>query len=125
MLEPEGFTACRRCRVVRHTASAAWHHCRLLSELVHPIANRALHAQVLGGTSGQSDVGKWQLMMGNACLLLNTLSMAVYYLAVKNLVQRYPAMCVAAWAYITAATLMGLTALTLIPLGSFEVRAPA
>ena len=63
-------------------------------------------------------------MLGNACLLLNTLSMAVYYLAVKQLVQRYPAMCVAAWAYITAATLMGLTALTLVPLGTLLRGAP-
>ena len=64
-------------------------------------------------------------MLGNACLLLNTLSMAVYYLAVKQLVQKYPAMCVAAWAYITAAVLMGITAALAIPLANFEVRSAA
>lgn len=39
----------------------------------------------------------------------------------KQLVVKYPAMCVAAWAYITAAVSMGLTALLFVERSSWEV----
>ena len=39
----------------------------------------------------------------------------------KQLVVRYPAMCVAAWAYITAALSMGLTALLFVERSGWEV----
>lgn len=61
------------------------------------------------------------MVLGNLCLLGNTLAMAVYYLSAKQLVQRYSAMCVAAWAYITAAACMGLTAALFVPLPLWTV----
>ena len=39
----------------------------------------------------------------------------------KQLVVRYPAMCVAAWAYITAALSMGFTALLFVERSGWEV----
>ena len=82
----------------------------------------ALNAlQVWGGSSSQQGADQWQLLLGNVCLLLNTLAMAVYYLCVKQLVQKYPALCVAAWAYIVAALCMGLTAAFAIPTAAFQV----
>lgn len=36
---------------------------------------------------------------------------ALYYILAKHLVQRYNPVCIAAWAYIVAATMMGTTAL--------------
>ena len=60
-------------------------------------------------------------MLGNVCLLCNTLAMAVYYLSAKQLVQRYPAMCIAAWAYITAAAFMGVTAAAFVPIPLWTV----
>ena len=72
----------------------------------------------------QQSGNQWQLLLGNVCLLLNTLAMAVYYLCVKQLVQKYPAMCVAAWAYMVAATCMGLTAACVIPPQAFQVLLP-
>lgn len=68
---------------------------------------------VMGGVSGGGHHTAAEghiMMLGNICLLINTLASAVYYLGAKRLVQSYSAMCVAAWAYITAATCMGLTA---------------
>ena len=50
------------------------------------------------------------MLMGNACLLANTLAMAIYFITAKQLVLKYPPMCVAAWAYITAAVCMGVAA---------------
>lgn len=50
------------------------------------------------------------MLMGNACLLANTLAMAIYFITAKQLVLKYPPMCVAAWAYITAAVCMGAAA---------------
>ena len=49
-------------------------------------------------------------MLGNACLLANTGAMAIYFITAKQLVLKYPPMCVAAWAYITAAVCMGAAA---------------
>lgn len=40
------------------------------------------------------------LLMGNTCLLINTMAMAVYYILAKQAVQRYPAISVASWAYL-------------------------
>lgn len=39
----------------------------------------------------------------------------------KQLVVKYPAMCVAAWAYITAAVSMGVTALLFVERSGWEV----
>ena len=50
-------------------------------------------------------------MLGNLCLIANTLSMAAYYILCKTLVQRYNPIDVTAWAYIAAAFLMGATAI--------------
>lgn len=73
--------------------------------------------QVVGGSGGHSHspAESAHLVLGNVCLLLNTLAMAVYYLSAKQLVQRYSAMCIAAWAYITAAACMGMTAAVFVP----------
>ena len=60
--------------------------------------------------------------MGNLCLLLMAFSNSVYYLAAKQLVLRYSPMCVAAWAYIVAATCMGLTAGVAVERSRWEVR---
>ena len=68
--------------------------------------------QVIGGVSGQhqSKAEGHKLMLGNLCLLANTAAMAVYFITAKQLVLKYPPMCVAAWAYITAAVCMGASA---------------
>lgn len=77
-----------------------------------PMAN--VVPQVLGGvsTSHHTAAEGRNMMVGNICLLANTVSMSVYFLTAKQLVSKYPPMCVAAWAYITAAVCMGLTALS-------------
>ena len=68
--------------------------------------------QVAGGVSGQHQTAAegHRMLMGNACLLANTLAMAIYFITAKQLVSKYPPMCVAAWAYITAAVCMGVAA---------------
>lgn len=66
-----------------------------------------------GGSTHSAEAGN-QMLLGNLCLLANTFSMAVYYLLAKALVQKYNPVCVAAWAYITAAVLMGSTALVTV-----------
>ena len=68
--------------------------------------------QVAGGVSGQHQTAAegHKMLMGNACLLANTLAMAIYFITAKQLVLKYPPMCVAAWAYITAAVCMGAAA---------------
>lgn len=78
---------------------------------------------VVGGSQGShhSSAESTHMVLGNLCLLGNTLAMAVYYLSAKQLVQRYSAMCVAAWAYITAAACMGLTAALFVPLPLWTV----
>lgn len=64
---------------------------------------------VAGGASSASPAkGMTQeqashMLVGDVCLLINTLAMAVYYILAKQLVQRYPAICVAAWAYLVGA----------------------
>lgn len=68
--------------------------------------------QVIGGVSGQhqSKADGHRLMLGNLSLLANTAAMAVYFITAKQLVVKYPPMCVAAWAYVTAAVCMGCSA---------------
>ena len=61
------------------------------------------------------------MLLGNLCLLANTLSMAVYYLLAKSLVQRYNPICVAAWAYVVAAICMGTTAATIVQPADWNV----
>lgn len=41
------------------------------------------------------------MLMGNLCLLINTLAMSFYYILAKQVVQKYHALLVAAWAYLT------------------------
>lgn len=67
-------------------------------------AASASHAP--GVTEAQAD----NMLLGDFCLLVNTLAMAVYYVVSKQMVAKYPPICVAAWAYLVAATCMGLTA---------------
>ena len=43
------------------------------------------------------------MLLGDLCLLVNTIAMAVYYVLSKQMVARYPAICVAAWAYLMGA----------------------
>ncbi|CAK0782743.1 hypothetical protein CVIRNUC_005938 [Coccomyxa viridis] len=77
---------------------------------------------VMGGVGGHHTAAEGRyLMLGNGFLLMNTLAMALYYLSAKQLVMRYPAMCVAAWAYITAALSMGITALLFVERSGWEV----
>lgn len=65
---------------------------------------------VLKGHSNPTAIGS-NIMLGNMCLLANTVAMAMYYILAKQLVTKYSPVCVAAWAYIVAASLMGSTAL--------------
>ncbi|KAK9845426.1 hypothetical protein WJX81_006144 [Elliptochloris bilobata] len=77
---------------------------------------------VLGGVGGHHSPAEGRNMgLGNLCLLLNTLAMALYYLTAKQLVGQYPAMCIAAWAYITAAIAMGATAVLFVERAGWEV----
>lgn len=57
-------------------------------------ASSASHAK--GVTQEQAS----HMLMGDLCLLINTVAMAVYYIVSKQMVQRYPPICVAAWAYL-------------------------
>lgn len=50
------------------------------------------------------------MVIGNLCLLANTLAMAFYFLSTKLLVAKYPPVCISAWAYVGASVLMGITA---------------
>lgn len=59
-----------------------------------------------GVTEAQAD----NMLLGDMCLLVNTVAMAVYYILSKQMVSRYPPICVAAWAYLVAASCMGLAA---------------
>lgn len=65
--------------------------------------------QVAGGVSGQHHTAAegHRMLLGNMCLLANTVAMAIYFITAKQLVMKYPPMCVAAWAYIVAAVCMG------------------
>lgn len=76
----------------------------------------AMLLQVIGGVSGQhqSKADGHRLMLGNMCLLANTAAMAVYFITAKQLVLKYPPMCVAAWAYVTAAVCMGCSAAAVV-----------
>ncbi|CAL8470768.1 g10310 [Coccomyxa elongata] len=77
---------------------------------------------VLGGVGGHHTAAEGRhLMLGNMFLLLNTLAMACYYLSAKQLVAKYPAICVAAWSYVTAALCMGATALLFVEQSGWEV----
>lgn len=62
------------------------------------------------GEHGTQDA-KNGVYMGNFCLIINAMAMAVYYILAKKLVARYSPIQVAAWAYIVAASLMGFAAL--------------
>lgn len=60
-------------------------------------AASASHAP--GVTASQAE----HMLEGDLCLLVNTLAMAIYYIISKQMVARYPAICVAAWAYLVGA----------------------
>ncbi|KAL3162391.1 hypothetical protein ABBQ32_010066 [Trebouxia sp. C0010 RCD-2024] len=66
-------------------------------------------SMVAGGVSGQHHTAAegHRMLLGNMCLLANTVAMAIYFITAKQLVMKYPPMCVAAWAYIVAAVCMG------------------
>eukprot|EP00210_Caulerpa_lentillifera_P008599 g8203.t1 len=51
-----------------------------------------------------------EVLLGNLFLFLNTVAMALYYVFAKPVLGNYPPMAVAAWAYMIAATIMGITA---------------
>lgn len=73
---------------------------------------------VIGGASGvpasataaAAAAISYNMLLGNCCLLANTLAMACYYIVGKQIVGKYPPVAVAAWAYLVAATFMGCTA---------------
>ena len=71
---------------------------------------------MVGGVSGQHHTAAegHRMLLGNICLLSNTVAMAVYFITAKQLVMKYPPMCVAAWAYIVAAVCMGGAAVTFV-----------
>lgn len=71
-------------------------------QVVGGVAGAAAHHAAPGRESGN-------LLMGNACLLLNTMAMAVYYILAKQAVQRYPAISVASWAYLVGELLAAST----------------
>lgn len=84
-------------------------------------------AMVLGGistASHHSAAESRNLLTGNLCLMANTVSMSLYYLNAKKLVQRYSPAAVTAWAYITAASLMGATAAGTISIEQWTVPRP-
>lgn len=64
---------------------------------------------VAGGAAsaahGASADANSHMLLGDLCLLINTMAMAVYYIISKQMVARYPAICVAAWAYLVGAWL--------------------
>ena len=53
-----------------------------------------------------------EMTLGNTCLLINTFAMASYYILSKKLLGKYSPAQVSAWAYIVAASLMGVAAAT-------------
>lgn len=79
--------------------------------------------QVVGGVSGQHQTKAegHKLMLGNMCLLANTAAMSVYFITAKQLVLKYPPMCVAAWAYITAAVCMGASAAAFVDRNQWQM----
>jgi drug/metabolite transporter (DMT)-like permease len=70
-------------------------------------------AMVAGSVAGDGPASEnpQAMYLGNFCILVNAVAMAVYYLLAKKLVTRYSAIHVAAWAYMVAATLMGVAAM--------------
>ncbi len=64
------------------------------------------------------------MLTGNMCLMANTVSMSLYYLNAKRLVQRYSPAAVTAWAYIIAAILMGVTAAATIDVEQWTIPRP-
>jgi len=62
-------------------------------------------------TAGNLEDARQNVYLGNFCLLTNTIAMACYYILAKKLVARYSPIQVAAWAYMVAASLMGIAAL--------------
>jgi drug/metabolite transporter (DMT)-like permease len=69
------------------------------------VAGGAASAAHAHGASAQEASN---MLLGDVCLLVNTLAMAVYYIASKQMVQRYPAICVAAWAYLVGEAVRAL-----------------
>jgi len=71
-------------------------------------------SMVLGGGAelphDDNNTASEGLYLGNACLLVNTIAMAMYYVLGKSVVQRHSPATVASWAYVIAATLMGCAA---------------
>lgn len=51
-----------------------------------------------------------QVVVGNILLFLNTIAMALYYVFAKPVLGNYPPITVAAWGYMIAASIMGITA---------------
>ncbi len=80
--------------------------------------------QVLGGvlkSDAKSGGAGNNMLLGCLCLLANTVSMAAYYILAKHLVQKYNPVCIAAWAYIVAASMMGTTALLTVQRNEWTV----
>lgn len=71
---------------------------------------------VMGGVANSSGAthaaaaARSRMLLGNLCLVVNTAAMAAYYVVSKQAVAKYAAISVAAWAYLAAASLMGVTA---------------
>lgn len=50
------------------------------------------------------------ILIGNFLLFFNTIMVAIYYIYAKPILTNYPPMLVTAWAYVSAAFFMGITA---------------
>lgn len=74
--------------------------------------------------SADSAVGGSNMLLGNLCLVGNTLSMACYFIAAKGLTRGYPPLCLTAWAYMTAACCLLAAVLTTCPLQDWRLPAP-
>jgi drug/metabolite transporter (DMT)-like permease len=65
----------------------------------HPQQQAVTEAEVLRATAADAAEAS-RVLLGNACLVVNTAAMAGYYLVGKGLVGKYPPVAVAAWAYL-------------------------
>lgn len=101
-------------------------HVTFASHLSSPTSPSHLQAvvgavcMVAGGASSAASAkgmtaeqGK-RMLVGDVCLLINTLAMAVYYIVSKQMVAKYPAICVAAWAYLVGERRLFLLLLLLL-----------
>lgn len=86
----------------------------------------AAGGSVEGGAGAGGGVAKHagSMLRGNACLLGNTAAMAVYYVAAKKGVARYPPIAIAAWAYTGGAALMALAAAASSPPDAWLLPGP-